>query len=126
MELTSEEYISHYGVKGMRWGQRKRTKKEEKVRAQRFKALEKRRQLSDDDLKKYIDRLQNEKKLKTLIDEDLSPGKSAAKKILTNSGQKIAGTVATGVGMYAIKVAITKKFSPTDAADYIVPKPKKK
>lgn len=120
------DFLQHVGVKGMKWGVRKRRSGAEiKRRAKRQKLSDKRRSLSDDDLKKAVDRIQSEKKLKELVDEDLRPGKTVAKKIMSDSGQKIARTVVAGAGLYAIKVAVERKFSPSDAVGFIAPKPKK-
>lgn len=124
--ISTEDFLAHYGVRGMKWGVRKRSKREEKLRAKRFKTANNRRHLSDEDLKKHIDRLQNEKKLKQLVEEDLTPGKAAAKKIMSESGQKVARTVLAGAGLLAIKVAVERKFDPKDAAGYLAPRPKNK
>lgn len=119
------EFLEHYGVKGMKWGVRKkRTKKEEKIRSSRKKTLDKRRQLSDQDIEKFVKRLENEKKLKTLIEEDLTPGRALAKKIATQGGQTAATAVVTGAGMYAVRSLLQRKFDPKEAADYLKPKKK--
>ncbi len=124
---TSEEFLEHYGVKGQRWGVRKkRSAAEVSTRQSRKELVEGRRNISDGDLKTYIERLNNEKKLKSLVEEDISPGKSAVKKIMTDSGQKVARSVIAGVGLYAVKVALTKQFDAKEAAGYLVPKPKNK
>lgn len=121
-----DEFLEHHGVKGMKWGVRRtRSKKEQKLRDQRQKVSDKRRQLSDHELKKYIDRLQEEKRLKTLVAEDLNPGKTAAKKILSESGQKVARTVIAGAALYGVKAAMEKKFNAKEAAAFLAPKPKK-
>lgn len=118
-------FLEHHGVKGMKWGVKKRTNKENKVRAKRAKISTNRRHLSDSDLKNYIDRLSNEKKLKSLIDEDIRPGKTVTKRILSESGQKVAKTVLAGAALYGVKAAVEKKFSASDAVNYIAPRPKK-
>ena len=119
----------------MRWGVRKdestalsKPKKTQRLMAEearRQKASDNRALLSDADLKKRIERLEAEKKLKTLTDEQLNPGKAAVNAILSTSGKRVATTVLTGVALYSIKAAMTRSFNLRDAAGYIVPKPKK-
>ena len=124
----------------MKWGvRRQRSKKEQKVRDKRSKALKNVRTLSNDDIDSYTNRLSAEKKLKELLREDLTPGRAMAQKVLSNSGQRVATTVLAGAGMYATKVAIEtglgggkKHGKPLkeviklkDAAAYITPKPKR-
>lgn len=126
MIIQTDTTLQHYGVKGQKWGVRKKpTRQEQKRRSARQDASNRRRQLSDKDLNQIIERLNNEKKLKNLVEEDLRPGKAVAKKIMSESGQKVVRTVVAGSAMYAIKAAMTKKFDPQDAVNYIVPKPKK-
>lgn len=130
--VDTNEFLEHYGVKGMKWGIRNKSKrskkggKEVKVKAKRKKALKNRRTMSDQDIQKFIDRLNQEKKLKTLINEDLKPGKTIAKRIVSDSGQKVARTVLAGAGVYATKAILERKIDPREAAPYLAPKPKKK
>lgn len=91
----------------------------------RKQASQNRRNLSDAELKKRIERLQTEKRLKDLTEADLSPGKAAVKEVLANSGKKVATAVVTGATLYAIKSAMTGKFDLSEAASYMTPKPKK-
>lgn len=130
----TDEFLEHFGVKGMKWGVRndkssfrtKRSAKETKVRNKRKKVVSNRRTLSDGDIKKYIARLSEERKLKTLINEDLKPGRTIAKRIASESGQKVARTVISGAALYAVKAAMDKKFDRHDATNYITPRPKNK
>ena len=122
--VSEDSDIEHYGKKGMKWGVRNRTKAEERARAQRFKASKNRRRISDDELNNLISRLEREKKLKNLVEEDLSPGKKVAKTIFSDSGQKVARTVVAGAGIYAVKKVIDQKFGK-EASSYIAPKLKK-
>ena len=130
--------LQHHGVKGMKWGIRRtpaqlghKAKKKKITADQRAKAnmrkdVKNRRLLSDDEIKKKIERIQNQKKLKELTEEELSPGRKAAKRILSNSGQKVATTLITGAALYGVKSAMTRHFDVREAASYMTPKPKNK
>ena len=108
--------LAHYGVLGMKWGRRKaqsQTSYSKKVnKAKKIdmkKASKNRRSLSDAELQKRINRMQMEKKLKDLTDEQISPGKAQVKKILSSAGTKVASAAVAGATAYALKVAIQKK-----------------
>lgn len=112
--VTTEEFLEHYGKRGMKWGKRKplsqKEQRDQNRKNQRKQVSVKRQHLSNRDLKAYIDRLQTEKKLKDLIDQDISPGKALAKKVLSDSGQKVVTTVITGFAVYGIKKVIENKM----------------
>ena len=120
--------LAHYGILGMHWGVRrtpeqlghrpsggqkpkKRLSADERERARRRAASNKRRTLSTEEIKARIERLKLEKQLKDLTEEDLNPGRKAVKDILAQSGRKVLGTVATGAALYAVKSALSKEFN---------------
>lgn len=130
--------LNHYGVKGMRWGVRrsknelskgnkKRTSTEDdKRKASMREDVKNRRTMSTNELRNKIERLKMQKQLKDMTEEELSPGKSFVKKVLSNSGQKVATTIVTGATLYAVKAAMTGEFNPKTMAEYMTPKPKNK
>lgn len=69
-----------------------------------------RRTLDDTELTQLIKRLENEKKLKTLIDQDVSPGRTFAKTVMSDAGKRALTTVATGTLLYGAKYAFDKQF----------------
>lgn len=143
MADSSQEYLEHYGVKGMKWGvrrtpeqlgyktsprhygNRKRTK-DEMARNDRVKAYENRRMLSDEELQRRIKRLELEKRFRDLSEEDLHRGRKMIKDVLSTATPQALRIMASGALLYGTKAAMTKDFSLKEAADYIAPKPKKK
>lgn len=129
---SSTNELTHYGVKGMKWGIRRdrrsnaSTKRTKKIKRSRAKDTKNRRLLSDEELKKRINRLELEKKYKQLSDEDLHPGRAMVKKFLGSVGGKVVSSAAIGSLAYAGKVAISKKPNLEEAANYIFPNPNKK
>lgn len=133
------DIITHYGIKGMKWGVRRyqnkdgsltsagktreRTKNEKRERSERSKN---RRTASLEELTKQISRLETEKKLKSLINEDIRPGRTMAAKILKSGGEKVLSGVVAGSMAYAVRYALTKEFDLKEFANYIAPNPNKK
>ena len=134
----SDSALEHYGVKGMKWGVRKRSKTRvsssgarstspnpsskvsapnpsSKVSApttrdKRVKALKNRRELSDSDIKDFTSRLQSEKQLKALLDEDVSPGRTFIKKVMSDAGKQAATKLATNAIIYGTTKTMGKAF----------------
>jgi hypothetical protein len=129
LDSDTQEFLAHYGVPGMRWGRRKGSASsgggklgggstDAKVMANRERLVKDRRKLSDADLKKAIDRISSEKKLKELVNEDVKPGRTAAKKIMSENGKKALAVAVTGGTLLVIN-RTARKFVSKEAADMI-------
>ena len=131
-----EDFLEHFGVKGMKWGvrksapkkgsaaQQKRSAKDNREKVKRKNAAKNRRVLSDQDLDRYISRMEKEKKLKTLVDDDVNPGQKFVKAATSQTGRQVIGTVGAGLGVYAVRAAIQGKWDNKEAVDYLKPKKK--
>lgn len=128
--MTNNE-LMHYGVLGMKWGVRKddrssssgsskslkkkatatatklkktvtKTKTENKRRDAADRDSSRRHTMSDKDLKQKIERIQNEKKLKDLTNQEYHPAKTFVTDVLKTSGKTIAvAAVVTGGALLA-------------------------
>ena len=108
-EELVDKTLTHFGVIGMKWGVRKGPSADTKVRRDRAKMHKNRRTMSDSDIKRAVNRMQMEKKLKTLVEEDIAPGRLAAKEFLSKTGTAVIGAVAVSAGQALVKSYLAKK-----------------
>lgn len=88
--MDVDTFLSHYGKKGMRWGQRKSGGvKKSSSKSTKPKAKD----LSDDDLKKAVNRMQMERQYNSLIGN--------------NSKKEAGAKFVKGIGSTAVKTALT-------------------
>lgn len=134
---TDKNYISHHGIKGMRWGVR-RTPEElghvpaktgsEKIKMAVKKAIESRKarvqtrsenktkytkDMTDADLRKAIDRKRLEKEYETLLSEEKSRKNSEVKTMFSNAVREL-GKRALGVAVDKIIDGLKNKNNEGD------------
>ncbi len=121
--------LRHHGVKGMKWGVRRKPKRLGRsgkikeniaVPGKKTKSL---KELSDDELRSRISRLEMEKKYKDLMRSDnqikVSKGKAFVMDVLEKSGKNIATqtvtyVLGTGVNKAAGKEIVNPKKGQKD------------
>lgn len=123
------EYLAHHGVKGMKWGVRKAetlrkygdrvatkvTHLSKEERAQVRAAKEEQRHqsarrslMTDNELKNYTKRLENQKKVKDLTAQELYPGRTAVKNAMGRYGGQAAAIVVGAAAGYAGQQVVSK------------------
>ena len=108
-EELVDKTLTHFGVIGMKWGVRKGSSADTKVRRDRAKMHKNRRTMSDSDIKRAVSRMQMEKKLKTLVEEDIVPGRLAAKEFLSKTGAAFVGAAVGTASATLVKSYLAKK-----------------
>jgi hypothetical protein len=129
----SDEELAHHGVKGQKWGIRKRStrggtpaskrkpvtddkKEEHDAHAPKKKSV---KDLSDAELKDSISRLQMEKQFKQLTAPEIqAKSKSVVKDILAESGKSVAKQVITNIASSYLQQAIGVKLNAKLPAAY--------
>lgn len=99
------DFLSHYGVKGMKWGVRKRSSGRSGGSG-KTKFTKPANKLSNEEINRRIKRLETEKRYNSLNSEDKSKGRQFVEGVLTSSGRTVAKSVATATATVAIKAAL--------------------
>jgi hypothetical protein len=111
---TIEDFIEHYGTKGMRWGVRRAATKAVKGPGKKTTYEKPAKKLSNEELQKRIKRLELEKKYDELNKKEattVSNGGKFASTILSKSGANVATTLVTGAGLLLVGQLLKKKMS---------------
>ena len=106
--------LEHHGVKGMRWGHRKRDVSSGKNGKTTKTTKTQIKRMSDSEVQSRIKRLESEKKLSKLSKEDSNPTKQFIKSVMADSGKRVLTTVATNAMLGGIRYATDKSYSKKD------------
>jgi hypothetical protein len=95
VEISESQTLKHVGVKGMRWGvRRKRSRKASSdYTSSRKLAKKKVSELSNEELKKLNNRLELERKFATMNPSTTGKGKKLVSKYLSNFGNQVANAL---------------------------------
>ncbi len=108
MSEKVQEFLSHHGVKGMKWGVRRKSGGTSTARTT-FKKPP--RKLSNEELQKRIKRMETERKYNSLNAGDKSKGRAFVEEVLSSSGRKVAKGVVTAAGFVAVKTLLESHIS---------------
>lgn len=99
-----QEFIEHYGVKGMKWGRRKgRSSSTDSESSTSTKP--KAKDLSDEDLRKAVSRMQLERQYNDLTN---AKSKNAGAEFVKSIGMTVAKTAITGLATQQVNAAMKK------------------
>lgn len=112
--LYNELELEHHGVKGMRWGHRKRDVSSGKNGKTTKTTKTQIKRMSDSEVQSRIKRLESEKKLSKLSKEDSNPTKQFIKSVMADSGKRVLTTVATNAMLGGVRYATDKSYSKKD------------
>ena len=108
--MVDRNFLEHIGILGMKWGHRKAktTSDVQVVRTQNSEDHDKKvllrskhlNEMTNDELRSYVQRVSLEKQYKELTKKQLSPGKKYVKDLLINTGKS---TLESYLKKYAAK-----------------------
>jgi len=111
--INTDEFLRHYGKKGMKWGSRKSstptktsTKIKSKKTVKKLSPAQTAKKLSDGDLKKAVTRLQMEKQYSDLSRP--TKNKSAVKDLVLSTSTTVVKSALTAVATQQVNAMMQK------------------
>jgi hypothetical protein len=106
----ADTILAHYGVKGMKWGIRR------KSAGSSSDPLSATKNMSNDDLRKVIDRMRLEQQYSELAkNPKKEAGKKYATKMAQDSGNRLVGAVVGTVATIAVTMALGNHVARSEA-----------
>lgn len=100
LEQSAMKYLQHYGVKGMRWGVRKKTRYSDTAP----------KNLSDAEIRQRISRMELEARYTRLNSGRIDAGREYATGILSNSGRQAVGAAVGTGASFVVGRALRNRF----------------
>lgn len=113
MSNAAIDFLKHYGVKGQKWGVRTKGRSGSSSSERIVKA--KARSLTNDDLKKHIERMRLEQQYSELSSPATKAGKKYAVDVLKQSGTKLIGAVVATAATLAVTAAFGQHTAKSSA-----------
>jgi hypothetical protein len=117
--MMVNDVLAHFGIPGMKWGRRKARGSTVKSRVVRKppspgelpvkKSKLRTGDMSDDDLRKAIGRIQMEKQYAQLTAKEKSVGRKLAEEVLLGAGKQVATTYAAKYMGQGVEALLKKK-----------------
>lgn len=117
--MTANDVLVHFGIPGMRWGRRKAkpgttrkprvVKKSTTVDDAPIKKRVRVSDISDDDLRKAIARIQMEKQYAQLTAKEKSMGRKIVEEVLVGAGKQVATQYAAKYMGQGVEALLKKK-----------------
>lgn len=119
-----QNFLKHYGVKGQKWGVTTKGKRSAASdRAPSDRAVKaKAKSLSNDDLKKHIERMRLEQQYSELANPGSRAGKKYAVELMKQSGSKLVGGIASAVATIAVGAVLGKHIADHEARKEVTKK----
>jgi hypothetical protein len=99
-----DDFLEHFGVKGMRWGQRRRRESRNTTYDRNTRGL------SERELNARIQRMELERHYHQLNTPQRSEGAAFANQVMRSSGAAVITSVAGAAAAFAVQRALSRRF----------------